>query len=88
VAKTVDAGCGKYMAPERIDPTGDPSKYDVRSDIWSLGISLIELGTGKFPYKKWASPFDQLKEVVTSAPPALPKNSGFSDEFQDFVAVW
>ncbi len=30
--------------PERIDPP-DPTKpdYDIRADVWSLGISLVEL---------------------------------------------
>ncbi|KAH0629633.1 hypothetical protein JD844_011859 [Phrynosoma platyrhinos] len=46
-AKTRSAGCAAYMAPERIDPP-DPSKpdYDIRADVWSLGISLVELATG------------------------------------------
>lgn len=35
-----------YMAPERID--GKP--YDIRADVWSLGITLVELATGHFPY--------------------------------------
>lgn len=35
-----------YMAPERID--GRP--YDIRADVWSLGITLMELATGHFPY--------------------------------------
>lgn len=35
-----------YMAPERID--GRP--YDIRADVWSLGITLVELATGHFPY--------------------------------------
>lgn len=26
VAKTIDAGCKPYMAPERIDPSGNPSQ--------------------------------------------------------------
>lgn len=71
VAKTVDAGCKPYMAPERIDPVGDQS-YDIRSDVWSLGISLVELATGHFPYSRWSTPFDQLKQVVTDPPPRLP----------------
>lgn len=83
VAKTVDAGCKPYMAPERIDIKGDPSNYDVRSDVWSLGISLVELGTANFPYETWGTPFDQLKQVVNDAPPSLP--TGFSDEIRDFV---
>ncbi|EEB15530.1 cAMP-dependent protein kinase catalytic subunit, putative [Pediculus humanus corporis] len=84
VAKTIDAGCKPYMAPERIDPTGNPSNYDIRSDVWSLGISLIELATGKFPYKSWGTPFEQLKQVVTDDPPKLPQGQ-FSNDFDDFI---
>ncbi|XP_050302294.1 dual specificity mitogen-activated protein kinase kinase 6 [Anthonomus grandis grandis] len=86
VAKTIDAGCKPYMAPERIDPQGNPSQYDIRSDVWSLGISLIELATGEFPYPKWGTPFEQLKEVVAGDPPRLPSNEQFSQEFQDFIS--
>lgn len=35
-----------YMSPERI--RGEP--YSIRSELWSLGITLVELATGKFPY--------------------------------------
>lgn len=86
VAKTIDAGCKPYMAPERIDPSGDPSKYDIRSDVWSLGISLVELATGNFPYPRWGTPFDQLKQVVIGDPPRLPKDEGFSTEIQDLIS--
>ncbi|KAJ8916095.1 hypothetical protein NQ315_004461 [Exocentrus adspersus] len=84
VAKTIDAGCKPYMAPERIDPQGNPSQYDIRSDVWSLGISLIELATGEFPYPKWGTPFEQLKQVVADDPPRLPPGQ-FSPEFEDFI---
>ncbi|XP_014288622.1 dual specificity mitogen-activated protein kinase kinase 3 [Halyomorpha halys] len=86
VAKTIEAGCKPYMAPERIDPNGNPSQYDIRSDVWSLGISLVELATGEFPYARWSNPFEQLKQVVKDAPPRLPSGSSFSVEFQDFIA--
>ncbi|KAK9888014.1 hypothetical protein WA026_000298 [Henosepilachna vigintioctopunctata] len=85
VAKTIDAGCKPYMAPERIDPQGDPSKYDIRSDVWSFGISLIELSTGEFPYPKWGTPFEQLKQVVKDDPPRLPTGA-FSPDFEDFIS--
>jgi len=85
VAKTVDAGCKPYMAPERIDPSGNPSNYDVRSDVWSFGISMIEIATGRFPYQLWATPFEQLKQVVMEDAPQLPKNQ-FSPQFEDFIS--
>lgn len=33
-----------FLQPERIDPP-DPTKpdYDIRADVWSLGISLVSL---------------------------------------------
>lgn len=71
VAKTIDAGCKPYMAPERIDPSGNPNNYDIRSDVWSLGISMLEMTTGKFPYSTWGTPFEQLKQVVDDDPPRL-----------------
>lgn len=36
-----------YWAPERFDMD---SQYDSRSDVWSFGISLIEILYGQIPY--------------------------------------
>ncbi|CAO1391242.1 unnamed protein product [Diamesa tonsa] len=87
VAKTIDAGCKPYMAPERIDPKGNKvSNYDIRSDVWSFGISLIEMSTGKFPYASWHSPFEQLKQVVTEQSPSLPPGI-FSEGFEHLTKI-
>ena len=59
--------------------------FDVRSDVWSLGISVIELATGRFPFPPWNSVFDQLTSVVEGNPPCLPEAGDFSDNFRDFV---
>jgi serine/threonine protein kinase len=42
MAKSRNAGCAAYMSPERIEPA-DPKRpdYDIRADIWSLGITLV-----------------------------------------------
>lgn len=85
VAKTIDAGCKPYMAPERINPEKNQSGYDIRSDVWSLGITMIELATGKFPYSTWKTPFEQLREVVQDAPPRLPSGK-FSVDFEDMIS--
>ncbi|CAA88264.1 MAP kinase kinase mkk-4 [Caenorhabditis elegans] len=71
-AKTHDAGCQPYLAPERITSS---DKYDVRSDVWSLGITLYEIATGKFPYQEWNSLFDQIATVVSGDPPILHPDS-------------
>ncbi|KAM4691681.1 LOW QUALITY PROTEIN: dual specificity mitogen-activated protein kinase kinase 4 [Rhinophrynus dorsalis] len=87
IAKTRDAGCRPYMAPERIDPSASRQGYDVRSDVWSLGITLYELATGRFPYPKWNSVFDQLTQVVKGEPPQLSNSEEreFSPSFINFV---
>ncbi|TKR81881.1 hypothetical protein L596_015682 [Steinernema carpocapsae] len=38
-------GTRSYMAPERLTGT----HYSVESDVWSFGLSLIELAVGRFP---------------------------------------
>ncbi|XP_041372356.1 dual specificity mitogen-activated protein kinase kinase 1-like isoform X2 [Gigantopelta aegis] len=38
-------GTRSYMAPERLQGT----HYSVQSDIWSLGLSLIEMSIGRYP---------------------------------------
>uniref|UniRef100_A0A182UT57 mitogen-activated protein kinase kinase n=1 Tax=Anopheles merus TaxID=30066 RepID=A0A182UT57_ANOME len=87
IARTKDAGCRPYMAPERIDPQRAKG-YDVRSDVWSLGITLMEVATGKFPYPKWGSVFEQLSQVVEGDPPRLSTTYNgmeFSIDFVNFV---
>ncbi|KAI0725645.1 Pkinase-domain-containing protein [Fomitopsis betulina] len=39
-------GTSTYMSPERIQG----AQYTVKSDVWSMGISLIELALGRFPF--------------------------------------
>lgn len=85
-AKTRSAGCAAYMAPERIDP--QKPDYDIRADVWSLGITLVELATGKFPYQNCQTDFEVLTKVLESDPPSLPTDQGFSPEFQNFVKRW
>ena len=55
-AKT-NIGCQSYMAPERIstggmDAVSNPGggTYSVQSDIWSLGLTIIECALGRYPY--------------------------------------
>lgn len=83
-ANTRSAGCAAYMAPERIDPK--KPKYDIRADVWSLGITLVELATARSPYEGCNTDFEVLTKVLDSDPPSLPRDKGFSSDFLDFVS--
>ncbi|PAA75263.1 hypothetical protein BOX15_Mlig021628g3 [Macrostomum lignano] len=81
-AKTRTAGCTAYLSPERITLA---APYDIRSDVWSLGISLVELATGRHPLADCATEMEMLTRIVDEPPPQLPL-TGFTDHFREFVA--
>ncbi|KAK3363269.1 kinase-like domain-containing protein [Lasiosphaeria hispida] len=92
IAKT-NIGCQSYMAPERISGGGMSAvggavsgTYNVQSDIWSLGLTIIECAMGKYPYPPEVSStiFSQLSAIVEGDPPDLP-SEGFSLVAHDFV---
>lgn len=73
IAKT-NIGCQSYMAPERISggamAAGADGTYSVQSDIWSLGLTIIECAMGKYPYPPEISAtiFGQLNVSYTYSP--------------------
>ncbi|XP_031563744.1 dual specificity mitogen-activated protein kinase kinase 5-like [Actinia tenebrosa] len=85
---TTYVGTNAYMAPERV--LGD--EYSIRSEVWSLGVSLFEMAIGRFPYLKDYPervdnllPIELLQCIVHEVPPRLPSRQ-FSAMFVDFVA--
>lgn len=88
LAKT-NIGCQSYMAPERIKAMNpDKATYSVQSDIWSLGLSIVEMAIGAYPYppETYDNIFGQLSVIVDGPPPCLPVDC-FSSEAQDFVSM-
>ncbi|KAI0018127.1 protein kinase-like domain-containing protein [Xylariomycetidae sp. FL0641] len=90
IAKT-NIGCQSYMAPERISggsfmqSGASDGTYSVQSDIWSLGLTIIECGMGQYPYPPEVSStiFSQLSAIVEGEPPDLPTN--YSETARAFV---
>ncbi|EJS43178.1 pbs2p [Saccharomyces arboricola H-6] len=88
LAKT-NIGCQSYMAPERIKSLNpDRATYTVQSDIWSLGLSILEMALGRYPYppETFDNIFSQLSAIVDGPPPRLPSDK-FSSDAQDFVSL-
>ncbi|KAI0522250.1 kinase-like domain-containing protein [Xylaria bambusicola] len=90
IAKT-NIGCQSYMAPERISggafmqSGASDGTYSVQSDIWSLGLTIIECGMGEYPYPPDVSStiFSQLTAIVEGDPPDLPDR--YSQTARTFV---
>jgi len=61
-----------------------------RVDDVVAAVLQYELATGRFPYPKWNSVFDQLTQVVRGDPPQLSNSEErrFSPKFISFVNVW
>lgn len=79
-------GCIRYMAPELFDTEQRTTAgYDVRSDVWSLGITLLEISSGRVPFQEFEVPYMFMEYLANNSPPSPP--SLYSRTFVDFVAV-
>jgi len=74
-------GTRSYMAPERL--TG--MKYTIQSDIWSVGLSLVELAVGRYPIplptkQEYARKFGVRPEDVLIDKSVEPEDGGAKDD--------
>lgn len=83
-------GTSTYMAPERIQG----EKYTVKSDVWSFGLTIMELAIGKFPFESEqlsdddgapAGILDLLQQIVHEPAPKLPKSDAFPQILEDMI---
>jgi len=55
-----------WASPEQAEAV--PSKIDVRTDVYSLGVILYHMLTGKFPYNVIGNVRDVLDNILTAEP--------------------
>lgn len=81
-------GTYNYMSPERISG----GAYDYKSDIWSLGLVLLECATGHFPYtppegdEGWVNVYELMETIVDQPEPCAPPDQ-FSPQFCSFISA-
>lgn len=73
-------GTPYWMAPEVISKAG----YDYKADIWSLGITALELADGSPPLSG-LSPMKALSVIPDRECPSLPSGNFFSELFREFI---
>ncbi|XP_069815195.1 myosin-IIIa isoform X2 [Dendropsophus ebraccatus] len=84
--RNTSVGTPFWMAPEviaceqQVDTT-----YDARCDVWSLGITAIELGDGDPPLAD-LHPMRALFKIPRNPPPTLRQPELWSPEFNNFIS--
>lgn len=84
--RNTSVGTPYWMAPEVIacEQQLDQS-YDSRCDVWSIGITAIELAEGDPPLSD-IHPMRALFQIPRSPPPALTKPDAYSPELNSLIA--
>lgn len=72
-------GTSFYMAPERISG----GNYTIRADVWSAGLSLLELVNNQFPFPHDLGAIEMIFHITTSEPPSL--DGDWSDLMKNFI---
>jgi len=79
-------GSPYWMSPEVIKSSNGASGYDHKADIWSLGITAIEMAETKPPLYD-INPLRVIFVIPNRTPPTLKESEKWSDEFNDFVRL-
>ncbi|XP_070965823.1 STE20-like serine/threonine-protein kinase [Oncorhynchus clarkii lewisi] len=78
-------GTPYWMAPEVVMcETFKDRPYDYKADIWSLGVTLIEMAQIEPPNHEM-NPMRVLLKIAKADPPTLMQPSRWSPEFSDFL---
>lgn len=76
-------GTPLWMAPEVM---ASNEQYDGKADVWSLGITALEMTDGQPPHSEM-HPMKALLTIPMLPPPSLDPNRKWSQAFHDFIRL-
>lgn len=81
------AGTLAYASPEQV--SGQPGSIDIRSDVYSLGLMVYEVLTGRRPYDTAGSLSGAIANITRAAPAPLrviqPGNQPAGEELESII---
>ncbi|KAL6052912.1 TAO kinase 1a [Balamuthia mandrillaris] len=78
--KSTQIGSPFWMSPELIVGDG----YDQKTDIWSLGMTILELAEPFHPFFS-QEPLSAVFQIVSGPPPQLTRKEEWSQHFLEFL---
>ncbi|MHC5024895.1 MAG: serine/threonine-protein kinase, partial [Planctomycetota bacterium] len=72
-----------FASPEQVD--GAPGGVDIRTDVYSLGVVLYQLLTGRLPHDTGGSLREALKRITESLPPSPGRLRAMHDDVETIV---
>lgn len=84
-----NVGCERYLPPERLDPITSRFPYDITSDVWAYGLTLLEISHLAYPYGE-GNPFKRTMAIIKEDSPTLIREMFgvvYSDMFASLIST-
>lgn len=80
ITPTTNVGAYAYQAPERHKSSPTEKGYGIESDVWSFGLTIYKIVTGRLPFDVDLDEIAYSNQVYTCPDIQLPNDSAHSSQ--------